>query len=487
MWPFKKRTPEPEKIEPVIEHRTVVKRSYDGATSGPLYQDFTMSQLSADAELNVALSKLRARARNLERNNGHARRYIQLMQDNIVGHVGFNLMVQARNVTNGKLDVNGNNQIKTAWRRYCEKVTADGMMSMREASRMAVRTWARDGEVFIQEVTGKSRRDGIEWHFVEADLIDETLNETHKPTGNQIKMGVEIDGFGKPVAYHVLTTHPGDYSWTHRVGAKKYVRVPASKMVHVFVKRRPGQTRGEPPLAPVMNDIKMLGGYREAEITHRRVAASKMGFFEREQKAGPVAGIADTVDDDDLIIEASPGKMKALPEGYTFKPFDANSTHTDYAAFEKQIIRSISTGLGPSYFDMAMDLDDVSYSSIRQGALSDRDFYRGMQMFFIDAMQLPMYRRWLEMNFGGMNDTIALPLSKFDKFYNASRFIPRGWDWVDPQKEVNAAKAAEDAGYTTKTAIVAEKGGDFADVLATKESEQAMVEESTVDLGGDAE
>ena len=485
MWPFGKR-----ETVTVIERRTtvpLVKRSYDGATNGPLYRDFTSSLLSADAELNVALSKLRARARNLERNNGHARRYIQLMQDNVVGHQGFNLMVQARNVTNGKLDSSGNSQIKDAWRKYCEKVTADGMMSMVETTRMAVRTWARDGEVFIQEVVGGRRRDSIEWHFVEADMVDETLSETYRPTGNRIKMGVEIDGFGRPVAYHVLTTHPGDYTWTHRAGAKKYVRVSADKMIHVFVKRRPGQTRGEPPLAPVMNDIKMLGGYREAEITHRRVAASKMGFFEREQKAGPVSAIADAVDDEELIIEASPGKMKALPEGYSFKAFDANSTHTDYAAFEKQIIRSIATGLGPSYFDMAMDLEDVSYSSIRQGALSDRDFYRGMQVFFINAMQLPMYRRWLELNFGGMNDMISLPLSKFDKFYNASRFVPRGWEWVDPQKEVKASIEAEKAGYTTKSAIIAEKGGDIVDVIAVKEAEQTMLENSSVDFNKDAE
>lgn len=477
-WPFsRKKNDEPP--------QKVVHRYYHGANLGPLYDDFKASLLSADSELNVALSTLRARARDLERNNGHARRFIQLMQDNVVGHKGFNLQVAARNTT-GKLDTRGNTEIMDAWKRYCRSVTADGKMTMTETMRMVQRVRARDGEAFLQEVTGRRFQDGVAWHFVEADMIDETLNQKHEPTGNEIRMGVEIDTWGREVAYHVLTTHPGDYSWISPVTRKKYVRVPAEKMIHFYEKRRPGQTRGEPPMAPVMNDIKMLGGYREAEITHRRAAASKMGFFEREQNAGPSAGIADSEGSDGALeMEITPGKLSVLPEGYSFNSFDANSTHTDFAAFEKQIIRSIAAGLGPSYFDLAMDLDDVSYSSIRQGALADRDFYRGHQQFQIDNVQWRMFARWLQLNMGGVNDMINLPTKRLEKFISASKFIPRGWDWVDPQKEVKAATLAEEAGYTSKTAIVAEKGGDFRQVVEEKESEQKIIEDSDLDLTPD--
>lgn len=479
LWPFGKKN------KPAEPSEKIVKRYYHGATLGPLYADFRASLLSADSELNVALSTLRSRARDLERNNAHARRFLQLMQDNIVGHVGFNLQVAARNTT-GKLDERGNREIKDAWTRYCKVVTADGKMSMTETMRMCARIRARDGEVFLQEVQGRRFQDGIAWHFVEADQVDETLNQVYKPTGNQIRMGVEVDKYGRVAAYHVLTTHPGDYTWVSPVTRDKYIRIPAEKMIHFFEKRRPGQTRGEPPMAPVMNDIKMLGGYRESEITHRRAAASKMGFFERAENAGPSSGIADSEGEDgQLEMEVSPGKMSVLPEGYKFNSFDANSTHTDYAAFEKQIIRSIAAGLGPSYFDLAMDLDDVSYSSIRQGALADRDFYRGHQRFHIDSIQRPIYERWLRLNMGGMNDMINLPVKRLDKFLNASKFIPRGWDWVDPQKEVKAAIMAEDAGYTSKTAIVAEKGSDFRQVIEDKESEQQVIQDSDLDLESD--
>lgn len=452
--------------------RSVGGRTYLGASSGPIYQDFTPSMLSADAEIVVALAKLRARARNLERNVSHARRFIQLMEDNVVGSVGFRLQVKAKFASTGEPRVAQNDSIMEAFRDWShEPVTTDGMMDMIEAARMAVRSWARDGEVFIQVVTGNKYPDGIGLKFIEADLIDETVNQVNRDTGNQIRMGVELDSDERPVAYHMMTRHPGDYQWGLRSINRKYVRVPAEDMIHIFVKRRAHQTRGEPPMAPVMNDVKMMAGYREAEITMRRVAASKMGFFTREDDSGPVTDLSDDAEESgELISEAAPGRFGVLPRGYGFQQFDPNTGSMDFAAFEKQIVRSISTGLGPSYFDLAMDLSDVSYSSIRQGALSDRDFYRGLQRFFIFRLMTPVYRRWLTRNVG-LNPAIIILPSQLDTFLRRSTFIARGWAWVDPQKEVKAAVEAIDNRLNSRTRIVAEQGGDFDEIVMDQASE----------------
>lgn len=443
--------PQPERKVPVVS-----RRSYAGAQMVARYADFGASYLSADAELEVALDRLRGRARNLERNNPHAKRFMQLMQDNIVGTNGFKLTVAARN-TNGQLDVPGNRIIHDAYQKWATRgpVTADGMMTMREAARMAVRTMMRDGEVLMQHRMGAKYRDGYAIRFIESDHLDHTLNRVYPGTKNRIRMGVELDEDDRPIAYHILTNHPGESVWS--ANGKKWVRVPAAEITHIYVKNRPGQTRGEPPMSVVMGDMKMLGGYREAEITNRRVAAAKMGFFERDAEAGPVEGLADDeADDGTLINEVEPGRIQVVPRGYRFNNFDPNSSSTDYVGFEKQIIRSIAAGLGPSYFDLGMDLEDVSYSSIRQGALSDRDFYRGMQAFFIDHFQMPIYRRWLTMylDFGPSN----IPSYRFDKFFDGSTFAGRGWAWVDPEKEVNAAIKAREGRLNSLTRQIAENG-----------------------------
>lgn len=475
--------------EPPIEERAspipVVKRvhrHYHAVSSAAIYTDFIASQLSADAELVTALPKLRARARNLERNSGHARRFIQLMQDNVVGPSGFMLGVSMKFASTGKLKKIANDSVEMAWRQWAAgAVTADGMMNMLEVSRAAVRAYCRDGEAFIQIIEGTRFDEGFALHFVEADLVDDNLNRSVAANQNEIRMGVEIDEFGAPVAYWVLTAHPGDHQWGRHNLRNKHVRVPAEKMIHVFEKRRPGQTRGEPPMAPVMNDIKMLAGYRESELVHRRVAASKMGFFYREEAAGPVKGLADEVlEDGTLEMDADPGRMKVLPDGYKFQSFDANSTHTDYAAYEKQIIRSFATGLGPSYFDLGMDLDDVSYSSIRQGALSDRDFYRGVQGFFIFRLMMPIYRKWLK-NIVGFRPDVAVRPTQMRECVQCSVFRGRGWSWVDPQKEVKAARDAVEASLTSRTAVTRDQGVAFSSLVDEISNEREIMEDAGLD------
>lgn len=476
--------PEPVTRETTVPtvRRAIYQRQYAGATNGPLYQDFVASQLSADAEIVTALSTLRARARNLERNNGHARRFIQLMEDNIVGHAGFSMVSRAKTKT-GALETRLNDNLKDVWTEFAsEDITADGMMDMVEMAKAGVRSWCRDGEAFYQILSGPQYNGGVAFHMLEADMCDETLSKVDPKTNNEIRMGVELDNHEKPVAYWFLTRHPGDYTFSPRTWRDKYRRIPADRIIHVYAKRRPSQTRGEPPMAPIMNDTKMLAGYRESEIVHRRVAAAKMGFFVQGENSSPVTGVADEqdVDTGDLMINANPGEMKALPSGYDFKTFDANSTSTDYGVFEKQIIRSIAVGLGPSYFDLAMDLDDVSYSSIRQGALSDRDFYRGMQTFFIRRLMLPVFRAWYHRNAGGLNPDLEIPPSKYSKFLKSVKFSGRGWQWVDPQKEVKAARDAIDGRLTSRTRVVAEQGGDFAEVIDDLVDEQKLLDEANL-------
>ena len=91
-------------------------------------------------------------------------------------------------------------------------------------------------------------------------------------------MGVEVDDFGKAVTYHLLGEHPGDHEFANSY-SRKHVRVPADQMLHVFLPERAHQTRGVPMLATAIGALKMLHGYREAELVAARVAASKMGFI----------------------------------------------------------------------------------------------------------------------------------------------------------------------------------------------------------------
>ena len=127
------------------------KRSYTGANTGRLLNDFVTQSYAADSEIKASVKVLRARARELARNNAYARRFINAYVDNVIGPHGVHLQVRSRD-PNGAIDSFANNTIETQfkkWSRYC---TTDGKMSWIEAQRLFAETYARDGEVLVRVV-----------------------------------------------------------------------------------------------------------------------------------------------------------------------------------------------------------------------------------------------------------------------------------------------------------------------------------------------
>ena len=444
------------------------KRAYAGANQGRLFSDFVASSRSADEEIKGALKVLRNRCRDLTRNNAYARRFISLAKANTVGDRGVTLQVKARN-DNGAMDNLGNDSIEVAWKRWGRmgQCSVDGKISWVDAQRLFIENLVRDGEVLVRLVKYPNDfRFALE--FIESDLLDEEYNVT-LPSGNRIRMGVELDSFNRPVAYYLFTAHPGDNS-TMWMG-KSYNRIPADKMIHAFLPERAMQTRGAPWMSPVIADLKMLNGYREAELVAARVGASKMGFFTSPTGDGFTP---DDTDNKVPIMEAEPGTFHQLPDGVNFTQFDPTHPTTAFADFEKAILRGIASGLGVSYTSLANDLEGVSYSSIRQGALEDRDQWKIVQDFLIQHFVEPVYRAFLMSIME--NSVINIPASRFDKFAEATVFRARGFQWVDPLKEMNAAVVGLQNGLLSMQDIANQQGRDVEEIFDQIQAEKEMAE-----------
>lgn len=416
------------------------KRTYAGANTGRLFSDFNASNRSADEEIRYALETLRNRSRDLTRNNEYAKRFVTLTKVNVVGERGVSLQVKAKNLDN-TYDAVGNSIIEDAWASWGKLgvCTVDGRLSWADAQRLFVECLVRDGEVLIRKVKYPNEY-GFALEFIEPELLDEKKNEVAE-NGNRIKMGVELDNFNRPVAYHLRSSHPNDISGAGSMSYYPTIRIPADKIIHAYLPERAQQTRGVPALSTAIFSLKMLAGYREAELVAARVGASKMGFFTSPDGDGFVG---DDEEDSVPIMEASPATFHQLPKGVDFKAFDPSNPNTAFAEFEKAILRGIASGLGISYTSLANDLEGVSYSSIRQGALEDRDNWKVLQDFVIQHFVEPIFRDWLRSAME--NGSINLPATKFDKFANAAHFRARGFQWVDPQREISAAVIAMNNG-----------------------------------------
>ena len=225
-------------------------------------------------------------------------------------------------------------------------------------------------------------------------------------------------------------------------------------------------------MAPAMASLKQLNGWREASIVAARMGASKMGFFTSPSGDGFVA---DELDGNVPIIDAQPGTFHQLPNGVDFKTFDPQYPNSEFDSFHKSVLKGIASALNVSYTSLANDLEATSYSSIRQGALEERDYYRNLQQFMIEHFVRPVFEAWLESALEVQG--VRLPLSTLEKFRGAAEFRGRAWNWVDPQKEMNAAINGMKAGVLSLQDVASQYGKDTEELLAEIQRDKNLMEQ----------
>jgi len=484
IFDFLKRRPK-DQVSSGTPH--AARNAYDAATTLARYGDLSSSSGSADYELANALVPLRNKSRNLYRNSSAQRRYVQLMRVNICGENGFQLQSRVRMTTDSmKLNRSLNKSVEQEWRDWWAKPTACGEMSGEDLTKQAIASRCNDGEVIWEIVFGLEYPSGIAVNPIEADLLDETLTTINKSTGNRIKMGVEVTKTGRPVAYHFLQEHPGDLAGIYGRERNRHRRVPAERVIHMFDRYRPGQTRGEPPAAPVIHPVKMLNGYREAETMSRRLRAAVMGFFTKNSPTPEaISQLADREDTADELFEmdVDPGRFKSLPTGYDFKQFDPGGVQADYQDFEAQVKKDQAMGYGISTFSHGMETAGVSYSTGRTVAIEDRDYYKMEQRLFIDGLFKKLFRIWLPRRI--LETDSMIPASRIGTILEKVKFRGRGWDWVDPAKDVKANTEALRTNQTSLARVAAQRGIDRDELLDEIQEDQLAAKDRGLTLDYD--
>lgn len=456
--------------------------AFAGASIDRLTASLSQVSGAVNADLDGSLVILRARARSLCANNEHGRRFLSLVAANVVGQ-GPKLQVRARNL-NGSLDKPGNDAIEVHWERWGRKADVTGKMGFAHFLRVLVKAVARDGEALVKVVRSRDLPYGIGLQLLEADRLDESVNGRFN--GNQVRQGVEVDSVGRPVAYHVKTTHPGE-NWQQRQAVTE--RIDAREIYHVFLQERAEQVRGFTWLHAVLQRMNMLHAYEEAAVVAARVGASKMGVFTRKDDASSsLDSMADArMTDGSLQMSAEPGEFIELPAGYELGSWDPEYPHANFESFLKACMRGVASGLDVATHNISGDMTDVNYSSARIAEMSERDMWVGLQDWLSESFLVPLYQDWLQSalilgQVTMLESNLPLPAERLGKFLEVSRFQGRRWAWVDPLKEVEAAQKLIESGLASRTSIAASQGREFEDVVDELAQEYAYAESQGVEL-----
>lgn len=464
--------------------QSTLRSIFSGAKVSRLTADWVSGTMSADRELQSGnLPLLRARARELARNNSVVRSYLGLRVANVVGPDGIRAQAQLLN-PDGTMRQDECRALEAAFADWSKAATVCGQMTLTEFAQLVDHTVAVDGEALVQFVNMPQDKNkyGFGLRLIDADLLDHEYNKPasrgqNGEPANEVRLGVELDAYGRPVAYHIWNTHPNDYNQKSR----ERVRIPATEIAHIFEHSRPDQHRGVSLLNAVMEPLKMLEGYQRAELVSARIGASKLGFLEYTEAAA--AELSHVIPTDAMTFNAEPGSLLHLPPGLKFQGWDPGSPGNNYDMFVKSKLREVASGLRVSYPSLASDLSLVNYSSLRSGLLLERDQWRTMQRRVIDKLYVPLFKAFIEnavlLARAGFVEHWPKPLKiETDEYVRSVRWIARGWDWVDPLKDINAQVVALQNGLTSRDEILSERGGNFEDVLNQVKREQQMMDKA---------
>lgn len=333
----------------------------------------------------------------------------------------------------------------------------------------------------------------------------EMKNQT---TGNRIVSGVEIDTDGAIEAYWISNKVPGDLVEAAQIN--EWVRVKAfgdltgmPNIVQICHDVRSEQYRGVPYLAPVIETLKQVSRYTNAELT-AAIIKSFFALFFTNAPAGAAGldGIApsaiygneeEEVDPRRPVVDVAeydlgPGTLNALPAGVDVKAVDAGRSMSTFDPFVTQLIKHIGAAINIPY-EVLMKNFTSSYSASRAAMLQAWEEFKLRRTWFARDFCQPVYEAWLA-------EAVAIGRIDAPGFFDDPA-IRAAWvsaDWygptmsiLDPVKDIKGSALRVQYGLSTREREAAEMTGtDFEENLDQLAWEMKLIESKGLTLGSPA-
>ena len=328
------------------------------------------------------------------------------------------------------------------------------------------------------------------------------IEQLNPDNGNHIVNGVEVTPDGRLEAYWVSNKVPGDLvdlggftTWTRIEAFGGATGMP--NMLQVCHDTRAEQYRGVPYLAPVLEQLKQIGRYCNAELTAAIIRSFLSIFFTNTQASNSLDNILPSAygapDDDhagEPVVDAAqyklgPGQLNSLPKGVDVKTVDSSNAQIAYDSYMTHLEKSVAASLNIPY-EVLLKCFNSSYSASRGALLQAQDEFKTRRRWFAADFCQPIYEQWLM-------EAVATGRIECPGFFT-DPVKRRAWcsaDWfgptmsiLDPIKDVNGAALRVKYGLTTREREAAEMtGSDLEENLEQIAYEQALIKNLGLDIG----
>ena len=319
-----------------------------------------------------------------------------------------------------------------------------------------------------------------------------------------LRGGVEIDGDGVAIAYHIRRAHQND--WFNAGDSLRWDRIERETswgrpiIVHDYDHDQAATHRGGAGiLAPVLQRLKMLIRYDTAELDASILNAifsayvespfdqafveSMMG--ESDELNAYQNGRAEYHRDNRIVIPGSGSRVTKLFPGEKMGQVQAARPNANFNAFEGAVLRNVAAAAGVSAQQVTNNWADVNYSS-HQGAL--QEFHKTLNRRrddFSNGFCQPIREGFVEESME--YDDLPLPAGAPDFIecggaYARAKWIGPARGWTNPVDEVKGAVLGMDAALMDYDELCAEQGFDGDDMIIARKHTIRRFEEAGIPL-----
>lgn len=414
---------------------------------------------SADSVTIFDLPILRDRSRDLLRNAPLATGAVKTVITNVIGtglrpqsHIDRDILKPFLKDEAAMEDFE--KQAERIFRIWAENRDCDltRTQSFTEMQALILNSCLESGDVFIirkyKERAGNPF--GTTLQVVEADRV---ANPGYVKEDNIIS-GVEVDSDGAPVAYHIFNRNPDDI-----VGELKTTKVPAfdkegrRQVLHIFTRNRPGLTRGVPYLAPVIESLKQLDRYSEAEIMAAVISSMFTIFVKSENEGGlapmtpPIGGDSSKTDRGD-DYKLSPGAILDLQPNENIEIADPKRPNQAFDGFVQAVLRQIGVALEIP-FEILIKHFTSSYSAAQAALVEAWKAFSTRRKWIASQFCQPVFEMVI-------TEAIAKGILIAPGFFSSPfiRAAYLGTEWIGPPRgQIDQLKEIKAADYRVQLGV----------------------------------
>lgn len=427
---------------------------------------------SANRIVGMDAKQLRDSARQRDRDHDVSHNALNVLVQNTVGS-GIDIMPAPRKA-GGEIDRGLAQALRDLWDDWWDRPEVTWRHDWGVCQQLIWRARMRDGESFLQTLSGPvdyldhGTLVPFSIELLEADLVPLDFSDPAR----RILQGVERNAWGKPLAYHVYKTHPGD-DGAYRIDTK---RVPAEQVLHLAHITRMHQVRGLSIFASVLNRLVDIGEYEDYERIAAKVAASLSAQITKgspevygQSNAADLATQTIVPDQPEYrTLTMRPGMIADdLLPGESIEVIDSKRPNPNAAAFVDAQLRRAAGGFGTSFSSLSLNYNGT-YSAQRQELVEKWGGYQMLGEQFIAQCPRPVWQGFVEA--AVLSGQVKVPRGWTRRELSAATYVRPVMPWIDPMKESLARGEQEDRGWTSKQQNTLLLGNDPEEVRRLREA-----------------